>query len=48
VLALKQLSESRPNEVVTHIKNLGAAVLLKVTTKDAPTFAASIFYDFLK
>jgi len=48
VLALKQLSESRPKEVVAHIKNLGAAVPLKVTTKDAPTFAASIFDYFLK
>jgi hypothetical protein len=43
VLALRQLSQSQISGVPKNIKELGAAVLLKVTTKDAPTFFASIF-----
>jgi hypothetical protein len=42
VLALRQLSPSQISGVLKKIKELGAAVLLKVTTKDAPTFAMSI------
>jgi len=43
VLALNQLSQSQLSKVLKKIKELGAVVLLKVTTKDAPTFVASIF-----
>jgi len=42
VLALRQLSPSQISGVLKKIQELGAAVLLKVTTKDAPTFVAPI------
>ena len=42
MLALNQLSQSQLSKVLKKIKELGAVVLLKVTTKDAPTFVASI------
>lgn len=42
MLALKQLSQPQPSGVLKKIKELSAVVLLKVTTKDAPTIAMSI------